>query len=209
LFTVCQVFEEVISINSPISSNFDHFSYSYGIKTGLFIDRGGEFVTIAAMDHVYWVWKSLLGGRPGPTLVPWNPQALYEGGVRVVISLATEVKVEDLSAYGLDHYRMKFPPVKLFSKGMRNAFIYQALPVWELIHTQVQAERPTVVHCFAGQDRTGAVLGGYLIIYQGLTPAEARQQVREAQPNAMAKEGYAEVLDLLEPHVHPDPKTLL
>ncbi len=161
------------------------------------------------MEHVYWVWKRLLGGRPGPTRVPWDPAALYKGGVRVIISLATEVEVADLSPYDLDHYRVDFPPVKLFSRGMRKAFIYQALPVWRLIHAQVEAERPTIVHCYAGQDRTGAVLGGYLIVYQGLMPDEARQRVRKANPDAMIEEGYAEVLDLLEPHVHPDPRTLL
>ena len=161
------------------------------------------------MEHIYWVWKELLGGRPGPTRAPWDPRSLYAGGVRVVISLATEVQVEDLGTYGLDHYRMDFPPVKLFSVGMQKAFIYQSLPVWRLIHEQIQAERPTIVHCYAGQDRTGAVLGGYLVVYQGLTPAAARETVRRAKPNAMAEEGYAEVLDLLAPHVHPDPRTLL
>lgn len=161
------------------------------------------------MEAIYWVWKGLLGGRPGPTRAPWDPKALYTGGVRVVISLATEVQVKDLSAYGLDHYRMDFPPVKLFSLGMRKAFIYQALPVWALIHEQIQAERPTVVHCYAGQDRTGAVLGGYLVVYQGLSPSQARRTIRDANPNALTEEGYAEVLDLLAPHVHPDPKALL
>ena len=161
------------------------------------------------MEHVYWVWNKLLGGRPGPTRAPWDPKALYAGGVRVVISLATEVPVGDLAAYGLTHYRMTFPPVLLFSEGMRKAFIHQALPVWGLIHQQVQAERPTVVHCYAGQDRTGAILGGYLIVYQGLNPAEAHQRVLDANPGALVKEGYAEVLDLLEPNVHPDPRTLL
>ncbi len=161
------------------------------------------------MEHIYWVWKELLGGRPGPTRAPWDPKSLYAGGVRVVISLATEVQVEDLAAYGLEHYRVDFPPVRLFSPGMRKAFIYQALPVWRLIHEQIRAEKPTIVHCYAGRDRTGAVLGGYLVVYQGLTPTEARQRIRDANPDALAEEGYAEVLDLLEPHVHPDPRTLL
>ncbi len=101
------------------------------------------------MQHVYWVIEGLLAGRPGPVLEPWDPAALYAGGIRAVISLAAEEAPEDLAPYGLDHYRMEFPPVTLYSNGMRKAFIYQALPVWRLIDGQLARGNPTLVHCHA------------------------------------------------------------
>lgn len=161
------------------------------------------------MQHVYWVIEGLLAGRPGPVLEPWDPAALYAGGIRAVISLAAEEAPEDLAPYGLDHYRMEFPPVTLYSNGMRRAFIYQALPVWRLIDGQLARGNPTLVHCHAGQDRTGAILAGYLIAYKGETPSRALERIREVKPAAMTAEGYAEVLELLKPGQIPDPRRLL
>lgn len=161
------------------------------------------------MEHVYWVIEQLLAGRPGPVLAPWSPKALYEGGIRTVISLASEEPVDDLSAFGFEHYRPAFPPVNLFSIGMRKAFIYQAIPIWQTIDEQMRANRPTLVHCHAGQDRTGAILAGYLITYRGMTPTAALTHLRTVKPLAMSADGYAEVLTLLEPGRLPDRSRLL
>jgi protein tyrosine/serine phosphatase len=161
------------------------------------------------MQHVYWVLDHVLAGRPGPRCEPWDPAALYAGGIRVVISLAAEETTGDLTSFGLRHYQAEFPPVLLFSKGMRKAFIYQALPVWAYIDEQVRAGTPTLVHCYHGKDRTGAILAGYLMTYQGLTRQAAWRRLRKANPAAMTAAGFAEVLDLLTPNVLPDPRTLL
>jgi protein-tyrosine phosphatase len=140
---------------------------------------------------------------------PWEPSELYAGGVRVVVSLSPEEHVEGLEAYGFTHYRAEFPPVTLYSTGMQKAFIYQALPVWEFIHQKVSAGIPTLVHCFAGNDRTGAILAGYFITYHGMAPELALQTLRNAKPTAMSALGYAAVLGLLNPGELPDPRTLL
>jgi hypothetical protein len=161
------------------------------------------------MKHVYWVIDHVLAGRPGPSLYPWDPEALYAGGIRAVVSLAAEDSVEGLEAYGFVHYRAEFPPVLLFSEGMRKAFIYQALPVWAFIHGQLTEGNPTLVHCYAGKDRTGAILGGYLVTYRGMTPEAAMQTVRAVRPTAMLAEGFAQVLDHLKPGELPDSRTLL
>jgi hypothetical protein len=161
------------------------------------------------MDYVYWVIEGLLAGRPGPVARPWVPHELYEGGIRAVVSLAQEEPVPDLTPYNIIHHQAQFPPVLLFSTGMRKAFIYQALPVWHFIHKQVTAGIPTVVHCHAGKDRTGAILAGYLVTYQGASPEEALLRVRQAHPTSMSADGYADVLSLLSPGKLPDPRTLL
>lgn len=161
------------------------------------------------MEHVYWVLDYLLAGRPGPTREPWDVQALYRGGIRTVVSLAKEVEVEDLTPFGITHYRGDFPPLLLFSEGMRKAFIYMALPVWRFIDEQITAKKPTLVHCFAGQDRTGVILSGYLVIYRGMEPEKAIAHVRAANPLVMREQGYEEAVKLLKPNQHPDPRTLL
>lgn len=161
------------------------------------------------MQYVYWVIDKILAGRPGPVHAPWRPAELYAGGIRAVVSLAAEEPVDDLSGSGLEHYHAGFPPVFLFSVGMRKAFIHEALPVWEFIHACVKAGTPVMVHCHAGCDRTGSILAGYLVVYRNALPEAAIAQVRAANPFAMAAPGYAEAVSLLRPGQIPDPKTLL
>jgi protein-tyrosine phosphatase len=161
------------------------------------------------MEYVYWVIENKLAGRPGPVRHPWDARALYAGGIRVVVSLAAEELVEDLTAYGLEHYRPQLPPVLLFSVGMRKAFIHEALPIWAFIHRQVEASVPTLVHCHAGKDRTGVILAGYLITYLGMTVEDAIAKVRAANPEALSAFGYEEAVRLLQPGQLPNRKTLL
>ena len=161
------------------------------------------------MQHVYWIIDKILAGRPGPVRVPWHPVELYAGGIRAIVSLAAEEPVEDLSEYGFEHLRAEFPPVFLFSLGMRKAFIHEALPVWEFIHKRVEAGTPVMVHCHAGCDRTGLILAGYLVVYRKALPEAAIAQVRAANPCAMTAPGYEEAVSLLRPGRIPDPKTLL
>lgn len=161
------------------------------------------------MKHIYWVLGDRLAGRPGPTREPWDPRALYRGGIRAVVSLAQEVEVEDLTPYGITHYRGEFPPLALFSEGLRKAFIYTALPVWRFIDEQLTAKKTTLVHCFAGQDRTGVILSGYLVIYRGLRPKQAIAHVRSVNPLAMQHQGYEQTVRFLKPNQQPDPATLL
>lgn len=161
------------------------------------------------MQYVYWVIEKTLAGRPGPVHAPWRPAELYAGGIRAIVSLAAEEPVDDLSEYGMEHYRAEFPPVFLFSVGMRKAFIHEALPVWHFIHKRVEAGTPVMVHCHAGCDRTGLILAGYLVVYRNVLPEAAIAQVRAANPSAMSAPGYEEAVSLLRPGRIPDPKTLL
>jgi protein-tyrosine phosphatase len=161
------------------------------------------------MEHVYWVIEGLLAGRAGPTRAPWDARRFYEAGLRTVVSLASEVRVEDLEAYGLRHYRVQLPPVLLSSPGMQKAFIHEALPVWAFIDEELGAGRPTLVHCYAGNDRTGAILAGYLVAYRGVEPEEAVQRLLNLNPNAMERAGYADAVRRLTPGRLPDRRTLL
>lgn len=161
------------------------------------------------MEHVYWVIEGKVGGRPGPIWAPWEPQALYEAGIRTIVSLAAEVEVGDLTTYGFEHYTADFPPMFLRSEGLQKAFLHEALPVWRFIDEQLQAGRPTLVHCQAGKDRTGAILAGHLVLYEGWEPPEAIRHLRTLKEHALGAEGYEEAILRLEPGTLPDPRTLL
>mgnify|MGYP006287151149 CR=1 FL=1 len=161
------------------------------------------------MDRMYWVIEDQLAGRPGPTRTPWVLEALYAQGVRAIVSLAADVDVPPLEAHGFVHYQAQLPAMLLKTQGLQKAFIHEVLPIWRFIHAQLEAGRPTMVHCYAGNDRTGAVLAGYLVIYKGLTPETAIARLRALNPHAMEAEGYPDVVHHLTPGALPDPRTLL
>ena len=168
-----------------------------------------QFKYNRGMQHVFWVLDGLLAGRPGPTVAPWDPAELYAGGIRAIISLAADDLPDDLTPQGFNHYRAKFTSLLLTSRGLQRAFIYEALKVWAFIDAQLAAGNPTLVHCYIGRDRTGAILAGYLVTYKGLTPDEAIAHVRAVRPAAMEAEGYEAAVRLLQPGILPDPRTLL
>jgi hypothetical protein len=163
----------------------------------------------STMEHVYWVIEERLAGRPGPTRAPWNLEALHAGGIRAIVSLAADVDVPPLEEHGFAHYRAHLPPILLITEGLQKAFIHEVLPVWRFIHAQLEAGHPTMVHCYAGNDRTGVVLAGYLVIYEGVPPEDAIKTLRARNPHAMEAGGYEGVVSLLTPGEMPDPRRLL
>jgi atypical dual specificity phosphatase len=50
------------------------------------------------------------------------------------------------------------------------------------IESQVQEGRAVVVHCLAGEGRTGCVLAAYLVSARGMTAAEALEAIRQVKP---------------------------
>nr|HID12649.1 hypothetical protein [Anaerolineae bacterium] len=141
------------------------------------------------MKAVYWVIPGLLAGRPGPLEAPWDLEALYEAGFRTIVSL-TGVDGVAIQAAGFRHYRVPLPGYVAFLPPLRRWLARRMLPVVDFIAAEVAAGRPTLVHCHAGKDRTGAVLAGYLIRHRGLSSDEAVCLVRQANPRAMTSPGF-------------------
>ena len=148
------------------------------------------------MKDIYWLVPDLLAGRPGPRLAPWDLEALWSGGFRIILSLNDEVDEAAIAAAGFTHGKFYFPPVLLLTSIESRAFLTLMDHATQFIHDQLAAARPTLVHCHAGKDRTGAVLAGYLIRYQGLPPDEATRLVRQANPIAMTAPGYDRMPEL-------------
>ena len=142
------------------------------------------------MKAVYWVVPGLLAGRPGPGEVGWNLQELWDGGFRTIVSLA-RVDGSPIRAAGFHYYRAPLNGgLAFFPLLLRRRLARQMLPVADFIAAEVAAGRPTLVHCWQGRDRTGAVLAAYLIRHQGLSPDEAIHRVRQVNPQAMASPGF-------------------
>lgn len=144
------------------------------------------------MQQVYWINPGQLAGRCGPSKVPWDPAALHQAGIRTVITLASEVPVKaDLSLYGLRHERVALSPLPFLLRASQRRFVKRLLPVLVWMHDEIEEGRPTLVHCYDGDDRTGLALSGYLVKVEGLGWQAAVGRVRAANPRAMKMPGYA------------------
>ena len=142
------------------------------------------------MEYTYWLIDHLLAGRVGPVERPWDIAKLREAGIEVIVSLNREADPAAIRAAGLRHYeRPQLPSLPLFGP-LKDLLLRGIEPVLELIHREVSAGHPTLVHCHAGKDRTGVVLTAYLVRYLGLEIDEAVARVRAVKPNAMSAPGY-------------------
>jgi atypical dual specificity phosphatase len=118
-----------------------------------------------------WVEKGRVAGSGYPASraqVEW----LVQAGVRSILTLTEDPLPADWTA-GLDvicgHVPMKDhrpPTVESMNRGV--GF------VWE----QVTAGRPVVVHCLAGEGRTGCVLAAYLVKSNKLGASDALRALR-------------------------------
>ena len=141
---------------------------------GLFLRRLRARVTDEPTGFV-WVERGKLAGSGYPASkaqVEW----LAKSGIRSILSL-TEEPLPLAWTEGLDfvtgHVAMKDhhpPTVESMDEGA--GFVVR----------QVAERRPVLVHCLAGEGRTGCVLAAYLICTQGVGADEAIARLRSLKP---------------------------
>lgn len=137
------------------------------------------------MDHVYWV-TPYLAGRCGPQAHDWDLTALYKAGFRVIVSLDNGVDVKDIKAHKFKHIPLYLPDVALSTPVLTETFLRAVEP---FINTVTTEKEPVLVHCYAGNDRTGAMLACFLV-FNGFSPEKAITKIRKVNPTAMITPGY-------------------
>lgn len=142
------------------------------------------------MRWVYWVLPGLLAGRPGPGDAPWDLRELWEAGFRTIVSLSSRADTAAVQAAGFRQYHVRLNGGLAFLPVLRRRLARQVLEVVDFVAAEVAAARPTLVHCRQGNDRTGAVLAGYLIRHQELAPEEAIRRLKALNPSALRSPGF-------------------
>lgn len=144
------------------------------------------------MKHLFWLVEGALAGRPGPNIDTWDPQELYNVGIRAILTLNRGYGVDApmLEVVGIAHKRI---PILVQEPPQPDAFevAWPALEetsrwVWE----QIQSGNPVLVHCTHGKDRTGLLLAYILVRYYGLASKEAIAHVRRVRPIALTAVGW-------------------
>lgn len=143
------------------------------------------------MEYIYWITPTL-AGRCGPVAHPWDLHDLYNQGFRIIVSLDDTVNETEITQKGFHHVPLYLPDVALTSQDRKELFVEKACEFVEIISSQ---SHPVLVHCWAGNDRTGGILACYLISC-GTDPETAIAMVREQNSWAMSTPGYEDAVYL-------------
>ena len=154
---------------------------------GVFLRKLRARVTEEPTGFV-WVEAGKLAGSGYPASrgqVEW----LSRSGIGSFLTL-TEEPLPEAWTRGLDlvagHVAMKdhqAPDVESMEEGV------------EFIAGQLGKGRPVLVHCLAGQGRTGCVLSAYLIRTRKVSPAEAMAELRKLKPEFVERAQEKAVYD--------------
>ena len=144
------------------------------------------------MRHTYWLIPNKLCARPGPNEHPWDPQELYNAGIRAVLSVnrAEAVVPKELSRLGITYKRVTLPMAT--PPGAKDIRVCRRrLPkAYEFAKKQIDAGRPLLVHCRHGKDRTGLFLAYYLSQHYSISADQAIEEVRSRNAGCLTAYGW-------------------
>lgn len=141
------------------------------------------------MKQVYWV-TSKIAGRCGPIQDQWDLDQLYKAGFRVIVSLDDNVDPQKITEKGFTHFPLYLPDVALITPELTETFLRAANKFVDFV---TSVEEPVLVHCYAGNDRTGAMLACYLVS-QGSSAEEAISEVRKHNPCTTVTPAYKDAV---------------
>jgi len=141
---------------------------------GLFLRKLRARVTSEPTGFV-WVEKGKLAGSGYPASrgqVEW----VVKAGVGSILTLTENaLPPEWLDGLGVTAYNIpmkdhEMPSVEAMEKGV------------DFIQERIREGKAVLVHCLAGQGRTGCVLSAYLIRTSGVGAEEAMAELRKVKP---------------------------
>ncbi|MCB4797676.1 dual specificity protein phosphatase family protein [Neotamlana laminarinivorans] len=88
------------------------------------------------------------------------------------------------------HTKLQLEHIKLKSKEMTEAKVVSVLKIIE------KAEKPILIHCWHGSDRTGIIIAAYRIVFENWTKADAIAEFRRPEFGYHEK-WYPNLIDIL------------
>lgn len=144
------------------------------------------------MKHLYRLHDTLVFGRPGPNLIPWNPSELRAGGIQAILSVndGELVHGDDLLAAGIDYVCAPLSDAAPPRQGDLDICLASLSKGFEFVSAHCGQGRKTLVHCRQGRDRTGMFLAYYMHKQFCVSPEEAVTRLQQVRGDALAAEGW-------------------
>ena len=134
-----------------------------------------------------WIRDGELAGMAYPDAAAWP--LLAEEGIGAVVSLTGRSPPGDPEAAGLDLLHAPIPDFGIPSDAdLRHTLRF--------IKKHIEDGCGVVVHCRAGQGRTGLVLAAYLV-YEGMSATDAIDRVRTLRPGSIETREQLELVKRL------------
>jgi hypothetical protein len=153
------------------------------------------------MRHVFWIEEGTVAGRRGPWQATFDLAAMEAAGIGAILTLDAEEAelLPPLPAEGAPgggivgkciHLTPNIPPgpedYRLYAERVPEALSF-------LLDWVENRKGAVLVHCHAGNDRTGTVLAAWICATRGKSPVDAIEEVRIANPEALSAYGYEEM----------------
>ncbi|HUN09873.1 MAG TPA: dual specificity protein phosphatase family protein [Aggregatilineales bacterium] len=127
--------------------------------------------------HFNWIEKDLLAASPLPRSAE-DLETLRQGGIRAIITLTEQPLTirPDVRISQADFERLDVAPYHIPIDDFDAPVADQVDQMMDILR-QLKAEgRPALIHCYAGQGRTGTMLHAYYLA-QGWSLRDARERV--------------------------------
>ncbi|MFX1490851.1 MAG: dual specificity protein phosphatase family protein [Promethearchaeota archaeon] len=136
----------------------------------------------------YWVEKGSLAGSAYPE--PCLEWLYHHKGIRAIVSLEplSPSGVEKARQLGMEVVVVQIPDYTAGTSNQRNLAL-------QAIDKFLQAQQPTLVHCYGGLGRTGMILALYLVKKENLPPQKAIKRIRKLRKGSIeANTGQEEAI---------------
>lgn len=126
-------------------------------------------------------------------------EILKQQGISAIVSLCEDtLALEPLQKFQFDYLHL--PIIDMHVPKLEQADQFVAF-----VNLMFQQNRGVVVHCFAGQGRTGTILACYLVS-DGYRAAEAVSRIRDLRPGSIETEIQEEFVFIYEAHCNAKKK---
>jgi atypical dual specificity phosphatase len=128
-----------------------------------------------------WIEPQQLAASDLPARLP-ELEFLHKQGVQAIVTLTERSILErgTVNESEIAHLNLTFfhAPILDMQAPQRPSFTYD---VMEFINAMQAQHKPVVVHCLAGQGRTGTMLHAYYL-HRGFTLAQAQAKIAAVRP---------------------------